>query len=159
MITRERLMQVLRYDPDTGFFIRLRSGIRAGAFRQTTPKHRYRIITIDGRTYKEHRLAWLYMTGRWPDGDLDHADTDGTNNRWLNLREATRSQNVANCRTPSNNKLGVKGVRKQARGGYLARIRVAGKAICLGTYPSIEEAAAAYRAAAIKHFGDFARTK
>jgi hypothetical protein len=103
-------------------------------------------------------LIWLYMTGEWPSDDIDHRDRDGLNNRWANLREATRSQNLANRCAQVNNAIGVKGVcLERATGRYLAYIKVAGRTIALGRFGTAEEASRAYMAAALQHFGEFAR--
>jgi len=116
-------------------------------------------ITIDGRPYRAHRLAWLYMTGEWPINDIDHASLDRSDNRFANLREATRSQNGANRRAMSNNTSGVKGVSWHASTRkWQARIQVAGKSKPLGYFDDLEAAAAAYERAAHETFGEFART-
>ncbi len=96
------------------------------------------------------------MTGSWPIGETDHDDTVRNNNRWRNLRDASRSQNGANKPTYKTNKLGVKGVRMK-RGKYQANIQVNKKSICLGSFVKIEDAIAAYEAAANDNFGEFAR--
>ncbi len=70
----------------------------------------YRQVYIEGRSYYVHVLAVLYMTGLWPTNDVDHDNTLKDDNRWLNLREATRSQNKANMSLQANNKVGLKGV-------------------------------------------------
>ena len=102
-------------------------------------------------------MAWLYMTGSWPAKDIDHKDGDGLNNSWCNLREATRLENSGNSRRRSDNTSGAKGVRLD-RGKWIAQIVVAGKLRRLGTFNTLEAAAAAYEAAATEHFGEFART-
>jgi hypothetical protein len=157
MLTVERLKELLHYDPDTGHFTWLadfrhqhKSGDRAG-----TLCHGYRRIKIDRVLYYEHRLAWLYMCGEFPPKHIDHADMDRANNRWSNLRLATRSQNQAN--RPTTNKIGLKGVKKISDGRYEARIQFGTTRIFLGTFSTPEAANAAYYAAAREAYGDFAR--
>lgn len=70
----------------------------------------YRNIRIDGRAYRVHRLAWLWMTGEWPDPECDHINTVKNDNRWFNLRKATRGQNAANRNANSTSWTGQKGV-------------------------------------------------
>ena len=87
---------------------------------------------------------------------VDHEDLNQMNNTRSNLRLATSSQNGANSRAYSNNKLGVKGV-SATRGGYAAHITVNKKHLYLGNYKTIEEAKEAYLEAAKKHHKEFAR--
>jgi hypothetical protein len=116
---------------------------------------RYRIIGIDRRHYREHRLASLYMTGEWAQGDIDHKDRDGTNNRWSNLRLApTRAHNNANSLSVRN-KIGLKGIVRTPVGKYLARIAIEGRRRHLGHFVTAREAHGAYRAAALAAFGEF----
>jgi hypothetical protein len=86
----------------------------------------------------------------------DHKDRDGLNNRRSNLRPATRSQNSANRRLQSNNTTGLRNV-TLSRGRWRVRIQVRGKKESIGSFGSIEEAAAASNAAALKCFGEFAQ--
>lgn len=94
MLTAERLRELLSYDPETGWFTwrvtrssngRADAGSRAGALRSDG----YRHVTVDQHKYKEHRLAWLYMTGKWPEADLDHKNNTRDDNRFSNLRAAS----------------------------------------------------------------------
>ena len=170
----EYLRSVLHYDPETGFFTwRERSdlpegrarnawnaryaGRRAGAL--VPSKHTtYVTIRINNRHYRAHRLAWLYVTGEWPSGDIDHEDGDGTHNWFENLRDATRTQNNGNTRRPTNNTSGYKGVVRSHNGKrWVAYIRINGRLLHLGTYDTPQLAHAAYTRAAKAHFGDFAR--
>lgn len=155
-LTASRVREVLDYDPRTGVFtwlVDVARNVKTGTVAGSIYKNGYRYITIEGRAYKAHRLAWLWMLGVWPEYDLDHNDTDKTNNAWANLREATRSENEAN--KPSKNPLG-KGVRQRGK-RYFAQIRVNGRKVHLGTYDSPTEAHAAYAKAANNVFGEFAR--
>jgi hypothetical protein len=160
-LTRARLRELLHYDPNTGEFRwhkRLRNGYRGLAGH--VAQQGYRCIQIDGRVYRAHQLAWLYMTGRWGRPTIDHRDRDATNNRWRNLRRATASQNNANRRRPRNNTSGYKGIYRGRRPGqWCAHVGVNGQSIHLGTFLTAQAAHAAYLAAARKLFGEFARAE
>jgi len=107
--------------------------------------------------YAAHRLAWFYETGEWPSDEIDHKNRGRDDNWFENLREATRSQNVANTALRSTNTSGFKGVSfDRSRGRFLSKIKVNYRTINLGRFDAPEEAHAAYLAAAQKHFGEFA---
>jgi hypothetical protein len=90
---------------------------------------------------------------------VDHVNGDKLDNRRSNLRICTQSQNSANRRLDSNNTSGAKGVSWcKERQKWQVHIRVKGKQLNLGRYDDFSEACAAYDAAAIKYFGEFART-
>jgi hypothetical protein len=156
MITPERLREVLHYDPDTGKFTwRVsRRCVRAGDEAGGLNKHLgYRYIGVDGRRIPSHRLAWLYMTGDWPDGEIDHINRDRADNRWSNLRAASATENRANSKLRADNSSGLRGVVWDfQRRLWMARI----KNSHIGRFATKEEAARAYDAAAIRLFGDFA---
>ena len=161
MIDQARLKELLHYDPETGIFTsRVNRGCwtpgkRVGGKR----KDGYRTIRIDYKDYKEHRLAWLYAYGRWPENDLDHVLGDEADNRIERLREALRVQNNANSKRSKNNRSGFKGVTLAPRCNdrWRARIAKGGQQISLGTFGSPEEAHIAYCEAALRLFGEFAR--
>ena len=158
-LTAPRLREVLAYDPETGVFtwlIRPRPRTPAGseAGYNSGP---YRLIGIDQRIYYAHRLAWLYVTGEWPVSDIDHADRDGLNNRWANLREATHSQNNWNM-APRPNQTGFKGVRIHSKTGrYVGCVRHLGKAYTTRYFQTPDEADSALRAIRERLHGEFAR--
>ena len=87
---------------------------------------------------------------------VDHANGDPLDNRRVNLRLCTQGQNVKNQKVKKNNTTGVKGVCIM-RGKYVARIKVNYKNHWLGSFEKLEDAAKAYREAAIKYHGEFAR--
>jgi len=158
-ISLERLREALSYDPNTGEFVWrvARPGLRAGTIAGTDHIKGYRTIKVDGTFYLAHRLAWFYVTGEWPK-QVDHRDTVKSNNRWANLRLATSSQNHANRGPNKNNSTGFKGVHKgHGYKRWTALICVRGEKMKLGLYDTPEEAHAAYAAAAVRYFGDFAR--
>jgi hypothetical protein len=161
-ITRARLREVLQYDSATGEFHwlkRLSRPIRVGDVAGALEINGYWKISIKGRQYRAHHLAWFYMTGKWCPGCIDHRDGDRANNRWDNLRRATRSQNCANRRRPRNNKCGFKGVTRMESGRWRAAIHKLGQRHHLGTFPTPQAAHAAYMTAARKLFGEFARAE
>lgn len=160
IITAEELRSALHYEPETGVFSwreNRGSVMKAGDEAGTLNPQGYRFIRLGGRTYRAHRLAWLYMTGKWPEEDVDHINRIPGDNSWANLRAATRSQNCANQRTPKHNTSGFKGVtRARCKDRWEAHIIVKGKKIYLGRYDSPEQAHAAYVAGAAKLCGEFA---
>jgi hypothetical protein len=160
-ISQARLHELLRYDPRTGWFtwrVQLNGRVPAGTRAGTIKKRGNREIKIDGRLYQSGRLAFLYVMGFWPDPEIDHRNGDATDDRWSNLREATRTGNMRN-RGRFKTKDTPKGVSwHRGIGQYTARITVNYQTIALGTFDTAEEAAAAYADAAEKYFGKFART-
>jgi len=161
-LTRARLRELLHYNPKTGEFRwRKRPGDGHGDPSAGYVESRaYRRIKVDGRAYREHQLAWFFMTGRWGRPAIDHRDGDATNNRWNNLRRATASQNNANTRRPRHNTSGHKGVSLcRESGKWHAKIGRNGKRIHLGRFATPQAAHRAYRAAARRLFGKFARTE
>lgn len=161
-LTAERLREVLDYDPETGIFtwsLTPRSGITAGGVAGTPNALGYIVIRIDRGRYQAHRLAWLYVTGVWPTAEIDHKNCTSNDNRFANLREAGRSQNIANSRRRSDNTSGFKGVTfHKASGKWHAKIWKDQKEISLRYYNTPEEAHAAYVAAATQLQGEFARS-
>ena len=165
MLTADRLRELLEYDPDSGLWVwigRDNNRCPPGKIAGTVDKKGYVVIQVDGRFYKAHRLAWLYMIDVWPKNQIDHINLVKADNRWVNLREATRSQNGANRLAPINNTSGFKGVvwnktaKKWEAAGY-ATIFGVKKRFYLGVYPTKEEASEVYRAWAKETYGEFAR--
>jgi len=162
-LTQSYLRKILKYDPETGIFtwyIR-KNGRRPPTYNVvagTSDADAYIIIYIDGVPYLAARLAWLYMTGKWPDGEIDHIEKPVSNNAWANLREATHQQNCHNLIKAINNTSGFKGVswHKQTR-RWRAKCVYNGQSYWLGLFDTPEEAHAAYCRAAKKLHGAFAR--
>lgn len=91
-LSRERAIARLEYDPETGIFI-WKNGRRASGVAGCFHRHGYIQIWIDGTAYLAHRLAFLIVFGRWPEHGIDHVNGDPSDNRMLNLCEATHSEN------------------------------------------------------------------
>jgi hypothetical protein len=159
MLTQQRLKELVHYDPDTGIFIWLSdkfNGIKAGDIAGGPNSEGYWRIYLDGMRLMAHRLAWLYVTGSWPTAQIDHINGIKGDNRLSNLREATNSQNHANRGRPVSNTSGLKGI-DFLRGKWRARVRFQRAMIHIGMFNTCEEACAAYGAAVVKYFGEFAR--
>lgn len=131
----------------------------AGKIAGTINQIGYRQIAINSKRYLGHRLAWLVVTGEWPNGMLDHRDMNRANNRFENLRLATKAQNMQNREAPRHNTSGHKGVYwDKSKNRWLAAIGFDGKLNFIGRFRRKEDAIAAYEQAAKRHHGEFART-
>lgn len=159
--TADWLKGRLHYDPLTGQFKWLVNVARrspAGSVAGTFEARGYIRISIEGRKYLAHRLAWLYMTGEWPKNQIDHRDLNASNNAWSNLREATHGQNIANQGARKNNLSGWKGIYfRHKRRKWRAAIYIESRKVDLGLFACPAAAHLAYLLAAVRHFGEFAR--
>jgi hypothetical protein len=144
-----RLRELLNYDPDTGLFTR-KVGVRgyaAGSIVGTPHSAGYVYCNVDGHRCYAHQLAWCYVHGDWPEGELDHRNGVRNDNRIDNLRLATRSQNMLNKHRPrGDNQSGFLGVVAH-KNRWRADLTVDGKQKYLGLFDTAEEAHAAYLAA------------
>lgn len=152
MLTQEKLKRLLSYDPETGVFVRLvslNSKTRVGDIAGSIHKYKgYQIVTVDGAKYFGHRLAWLYMMGEWPQ-EIDHINQVKHDNRFINLRLATRSENSLYRPLRKDSSSGVKGVSWHSRvKKWTAQITYKGKNRHLGYFDTKEDA---------KEFVDLAR--
>lgn len=145
----ERLRELMDYDPGTGHFTHKpgqkwrRAGKVAGAINNLG----YRLIRVDNRLYRAHRLAWLYVHGEWPAGEIDHINGKRDDNRIENLRDVTVSVNQQNRkRAAANGSTGLLGV-STAKARYRAAIALDGASFYLGSFDTAEEAHEAYLAA------------
>lgn len=168
------LRQLFTYDPETG---EIRHASRhAGLFATkhgwaifqgrklagriaTSRRNKYLCVSFCGTLYYAHRVAWKMHYGIEPTKhDLDHINGDPMDNRIVNLREASRSQNTMNTPVRSDSASGVRGVKWFAPSKkYLAHIGVNGERFHLGLFDTIQEAQKAYVAAAQKLHGEFFR--
>lgn len=128
-----------------------------GSVAGKTDSKGHRQITLNGRAYLAHRLAWTVTYGEWPSHHIDHKNGDRSDNRPSNLRACTRSQNNANARISKNNTTGFKGVTIHGE-RFRAQIGKDGKKMLLGVFSTKEEAHAAYVAASKVLYGKFARS-
>ena len=150
-LTQSRLQELLFYNEHTGEFMwRVHAGNRKeGAFAGSVNHRGYLDISVDGKMYRAHRLAWLYCHGHFPYGVIDHIDGNKLNNKLHNLRDVTNAKNLRSYRKKnSNNTSGFTGVSKNWD-GWKAEITFGFKKINIGTYDTKEEASAAYTAVKI----------
>jgi hypothetical protein len=159
MITQAEIKSILSYDEKTGDLTWLRqTGPRGtvGSIAGSIDAYGYRNVKINGHSYKAHRLVWLYHTGEFPGGELDHVNVSKLDNRIENLRVATRSENIQNTRMRADNTTGFRGVvwHKSSK-RWVARASVNGvrKFICAS--PLKEIAVSAYEAFAKDRFNGF----
>lgn len=156
-LTHANLLAGLFYSPTTGEFFHLQ-GKRAGQRADRGDPNSYYFVCAFGQKVLAHRLAWMYVHGALPANQIDHIDGDKTNNRLSNLRACTQSQNLANRPPQRNSTSGLKGAYFDKRGGrWHSVIGVNGKLKRLGVFDTAEAAHAAYVAAAVEIYGEFAR--
>lgn len=147
------LLQRLDYCPETGVLTwkpwhsppNFNSRF-AGKEAFTTVERGYRQGRIDGRLLYAHRVIWRMMTGETPD-DTDHINGDRGDNRWRNLRDVTRQENLRNVRLSHRNHTGAHGVNFTKHGTWQVYIGVESKGFCLGSFKTKAEALAARQAA------------
>lgn len=153
-----RLHEVLIYEPAAGrltWRISPANNIKVGDPAGSRDGSYVR-VSVDDVKILAHRVIFAMMTGRWPTTDVDHDDGDGLNNRWLNLREATESQNGGNSRLSKASRTGFKGVSRDKK-AFQANITFKRKRIYIGSFSTPEAAHAAYLEKARELFGEFAR--
>jgi hypothetical protein len=151
-ITAQRLRELLDYNPETGIFTRLAhrcAAAPAGSIAGYLNPDGYTWFMVDRETYLAHRLAWLYMTGNWPAGLIDHINGVKTDNRIENLRDVSMSvnkQNARKARSDCRNSGGLAGAYLDRRygGKWFSNITVSGRRKHLGYFDTPEEAHAAY---------------
>ena len=168
MITQDQLKSLVHYNPDTGIFTWLPkpingndrnnsvkwnkryAGCRVGSIG-THCKKRYYSAGIMGKKMYLHRLAWLYITGSHPDDVIDHINGNTLDNRFVNLRSTTKSQNQKNSKLDWRNKTGISGVwfceRMQK---YICYITSSNKRYYLGSFADFDEAVLVRKKAELK---------
>lgn len=144
--TFDALRELLIYQPDTGKFVarcttaRLTEGVEVGGPHGSG----YTLIRLKPYRGFAHRLAFLYMTGAHPQGNVDHINGIRDDNRWCNLRDASQCVNMQNLKgARTDSRTGLLGVAPNGK-RWMAMIMANGKRKYLGTYDTPEEAHAAY---------------
>lgn len=152
-LTAQALRTLLMYNPESGEFhwISRVGNIPAGAAAGSKGKRGYIDISINKERHGAHRLAWLYVHGDWPTGEIDHWDGCKSNNRIGNLRDITHAANTQNLRSAHRRNIsaGLLGVRRSDTKSvrFNAMIMVGGKVKSLGSFGDPNTAHQAYLAA------------
>lgn len=152
-LTAAEVRALLDYDSETGVFRwrapskyhREKTGAIAGT-NLPGKRTQYRVILINRHPYKAHRLAWLWVHGEWPAGQIDHINGDGLDNRIENLRDVSQTLNARNARRHAVATSGHVGIRQVPSGRWEARIGGGGRS--LGVFDTQAQALAIREAAA-----------
>lgn len=158
--TFKRVREVLNYDKESGLFKRLLApGKRqdlVGAQAGGKVGNGYVLVAVDGKQYYAHRLAWLFVHGRWPPQQIDHINGVRDDNRLCNLRLATAAQNNFNRRGKTRKTSEYKGVYWHSKAEkWTSSIQVKGKQIYLGIFVDPKLAHFEYIKAAKKYYGEY----
>ena len=147
LFTQKELQEILDYNSNTGVFMwrKQRRGIKTNVPLGTDNGFGYLRITVLGKSYYAHRLAWFYMQNEWPD-QIDHINGKKSDNRLENLRNVTVQQNNQNKLKAQKNSdskvLGVSWHKKASK--WQAHICIYKERKYLGLFKSVEEAYKAY---------------
>jgi len=156
MLTQSELKLHMHYNQYTGIFTRNyvnpQSRLKEGDIAGSMEGEGYLLIMINKKRYKAHRLAFLYINGIFPKEDVDHINHDRGDNRWVNLREASRHENCKNRKLCSLNKSGTVGVfwykNNNKWGAYISSNN---KRIHLGLFEDKQDAIKARQEANLKY--------
>lgn len=141
-ITVDRLRYLLSYEPETGHLTwlvargKIPPGTRAGGLNDQG----YILLRVDSVAVRAHRIAWALMTGEMPTLQIDHINRVRSDNRWINLRQATHSQNHQNLVVRKDCRHGIRGIEKHSSGLWRARLSINKKRVILGYFKTAEEA-------------------
>lgn len=148
-LTIDRAKELLFYETPTGNLLwrKPRGNVKpldiAGYIKKSN-SCAYRIICIDGKKHRAHRLVWLLHYGKFPNGNIDHINGNGLDNTINNLRDVSHGENLKNLKLSNKNTSGFNGVRfLKQRNKWVAKIQVEGKCIHLGCFDNKKDAVAA----------------
>lgn len=153
-----KLRELFEPDFESGLLYRKtrQSNNMAGTMAGSLNKQGYMRVGIDGRQEYVHRVLWAMYYGIPSNKTIDHIDTNRSNNKITNLREATQSQQCHNMNTPKHNTSGVKGVSFcKLTGKYRAELKVNKIRVFDKKFNTIEEAREALVEARKEFHGDF----
>jgi hypothetical protein len=157
--TPEDIRRLFNYDAVTGVVSRAVATRKHPEGRPLLPhKKKYKSVVVGSKVYRLHVIAWVHYHGKWPEGFLDHANGDKSDNRIANLREASPAENLMNAIRP----IGVSGFRgvfrSDVKGKWVARINKDNTTYHLGQFKSLEEAKMARIKKEQELYGEFSTT-
>lgn len=137
------LRDMFFYEQEFGHLVRTvttSSRAKVGAIAGYEDRHGHLRVRFNGKEYAVHRLVWLYVTGNFPEGEIDHINGIRSDNRFSNLRDVPHRTNMENRKkAAAHNISGVLGVTKRGD-SYMARIKINGKQVILGSFASASDA-------------------
>ena len=156
----DMLKQIFSYNPLTGdvYWVIPRRNVKAGSVAgNIDPSSGYIRVTFAQKTLKTHRIGWALSYGVWPTLDIDHINGCKSDNRLINLRLATRTENIRNAKKKKTAQCSLKGITpyKDNVSKFIAQININGKQQYLGLYATEQEAHDKYCEVAKKEFGEF----
>lgn len=146
---------VVRWVDATKYHVPL-NGREAGAACRTTSGKVYWRVKVDGRPIKRSHIVFLFVTGKWPTQQIDHINGNSLDDRAVNLREATPTQNAWNHKSRKKSTALPMGIRQLPSGRFQARIACNKKTVHLGSFASVADALTAYTNKRKELFGDYA---
>lgn len=153
VLNHQTLLEYLKYNETKGEFTwikRPNKNIHLHTRAGTKNSAGYRVISLFGKRYLEHRLAWFYVHGEMPKHEIDHINQIRDDNRISNLRQVTRSENQRNkTRKDSRvDEVGIWWCRRRKR--YIAEITLNGKKVYQKSFKDIDEAIQQRKAKALE---------
>lgn len=141
---QEQLKSAFDYDGKNLVHKINHANTKAGEIAGFVNANGYVVVRLLGKKFYAHRLIWVLVNGGIDGKDIDHINGIRNDNRIENLRLATRQENNRNLNcAKKNNKIGVLGVCKKGN-RFVSQIQIGGKYKHIGSFKTIEEAAAAY---------------
>lgn len=152
MLTQEDIKELFVYCPNTGALTRRKAygSINIGDPVGYKNKRGYVVVSIKQKKYYAHRIAWIHVTGSWPTDQIDHINHNRSDNRFVNLREATNLENHKNKTLSKRNTSGILGVYFH-KGKWVAAICINTVQTGIGRFASKDEAIQARKDAEFIH--------
>jgi hypothetical protein len=158
ILTQAELKEQLNYNPESGLFtwkVANSKRVKIGETAGTITDKGYIRITLNKKGYKAHRLAWLFIKGEMPSGDIDHINGIKADNCICNLRLCSRVENMQNIGKTQKNTSGYKGAFLTKDNRWISQAKLNGTVHYLGSFDTPEEASFAYNNFAKLHHGSF----
>jgi hypothetical protein len=151
-LTLDKLKKYYEYSPDTGVFTSLRTGKPMGGLSGG-----YIALTVEGQAIQAHRAAFLWMTGKLPEKDVDHINMVRNDNRWINLRECSRSANMLNISKHKDGVLPKNVFFRKDTNKFSVRLTTPEGYKSIGCFDNLELACLVAEEAREKYHGEYAR--